>query len=700
MKEYGRLDDPTLHIQGKTNYVRNPEGMWVNVAPLREEAQKYLKYKRYCPDPYKSPGWFRYWKEQKRRCVEGYSVGGIKITGHHYFYLNFCPIWKVEQVKGNVADKVYSFPDFWDGDYHYFWALEIARRGATQETLDELNLNMLEFDPTCLKGGYHMIVGKSRRKGYSYKNAAICSNTFINVTGSISLIGAFDKKYLYPEGTMGMASSYLNLLNTVDDQRSGFKRERQVTNSKDHRKASYLVNNTIERGSMSQIIALSFGDNPSAARGKDGKLVLFEEAGKFPNLKESFKATEPAMRAGAFTTGQIVIFGTGGDMESGTLDFAEMYYNPVEYRLMRFVNIWDDDAANSVCGFFHPVTWNMEKHYDKNGNSDIEGATAEEEATRKELLQNSTSSTAKQSHVQEYAYKPSEAFLTVSINDFPVAELNARLRKVKAEKLFQKLGMPVVMSKEEGHVKITPDLTGTLKPISTYKYKETDLTSAVVIFEDYNPLFSYGVGYDPFAQDQSTNPSLGSIYVMCLSGTKRGTIVATYNGRPNTAEKCDQVFYMLCEYYKCYDAGMYENMVLHVKTNAEKYKALKYLASQPDAVISQNIRNSKVARIYGCHMNDKLKDAGAKYIKEWLLEVVNHDEEGFPITRLETLVDIGLLEELIAYNLKGNFDRVMALMMVMFLMQERDIENPVEKRLKDAKLKNSLDRLLKTQFAR
>lgn len=71
--------------------------------------------------------------------------------------------------------------------------------------------------------------------------------------------------------------------------------------------------------------------------------------------------------------------------ESGTIDYADMFYNPIPYKLMPFINIWDEDAENSVCGFFHPVTWNMEGFYDKQGNSDIEAAT-EFEMDRRDMI--------------------------------------------------------------------------------------------------------------------------------------------------------------------------------------------------------------------------------------------------------------------------------------------------------------------------
>jgi len=41
---------------------------------------------------------------------------------------------------------------------------------------------------------------------------------------------------------------------------------------------------------------------------------------------------------------------------------------------------------------------------------------------------------------------------------------------------------------------------------------------------------------------------------------------------------------------------------------------------------------------------------------------------------MDFIYDIGLLEELILYNKKGNFDRVMSLMQVMFQVEEDELD--------------------------
>ena len=71
-------------------------------------------------------------------------------------------------------------------------------------------------------------------------------------------------------------------------------------------------------------------------------------------------------------------------------------------------------------------------------------------------------------------------------------------------------------------------------------------------------------------------------------------------------------------------------------------------------------------------MVEKLKDAGEKYIKSWLLRERDFDEDGNKLTNINTIYSPALLEELIYYNRKGNFDRVMALMILMLFIENDD----------------------------
>ena len=63
------------------DFIKNPQGIWINTSPFRQEAINFSKNGFYCGDPYGSPGFKAYWDEQLKRCIEGYTVGGVRITG-------------------------------------------------------------------------------------------------------------------------------------------------------------------------------------------------------------------------------------------------------------------------------------------------------------------------------------------------------------------------------------------------------------------------------------------------------------------------------------------------------------------------------------------------------------------------------------------------------------------------------------------
>ena len=65
-------------------------------------------------------------------------------------------------------------------------------------------------------------------------------------------------------------------------------------------------------------------------------------------------------------------------------------------------------------------------------------------------------------------------------------------------------------------------------------------------------------------------------------------------------------------------------------------------------------------------MSKPLKLYGEELIKMWLLEPYENDG----LLNLHKIRSVALLKELIAYNDTGNFDRVMALMMIVYHLEE------------------------------
>jgi hypothetical protein len=681
--------------------------MWINSQVFREEALHYKKYGYYCADPSGSPDWVTYWTEQRRRCIQGYTVGGVKITGDHYNYLNFSPILKTEDTTAKKSRKITDFPDFWDGDYNYFWAREIARHGIldvgilsnqelesyykapTEEQANYLAKYLLKLGlavkikPDYLLGGWNIIVGKSRRKGYSFKNASVAVNNYNCRPDSLTIFGAYEKKFLYPKGIFTMANKYVNFLS----ENTAWVMPRDVINQpgKGHIKASYIEYTQgvpVEKGFKSEIMSISFKDDPDSARGKDAYDFIIEESGAFGTpglLQNTLVAINDVVMDGDIKTGLITVFGTSGDMEGGTADYAEMFEKPGAFGFMPFQNVWDEDSEDFECGFFHPIQWNMPGYYDEQGNSNQEAALAVEKKQRKYLLDKGATSSAIQKRMQEKPTGPKEAFGSVTLNNFPVLELKRQLEIVQSKNLHKVMGTPVELTYdyETKKVKVKAILSGMANVIYKRKPDNITLEGCPIIYEypcENTPKNVYRIGYDPYRQQFGSSLSAIYVYKPVIQGeSTKNIIVAEYVGRPYDP---DDVNYIASLFAMLYNTQvMYENEVTHVKDWFRKTKKLHLLAAQPDNVISANIKNSTVARVYGCHMNDRLKDAGEKYIKQWLLLVQDYDEFGNPIRTIDRIFSIGLLEELIAFNRKENFDRIMALMQVMF----QDAENEMTK---------------------
>ena len=140
-------------------YVRNKLGLFVNTEVFKEPALHFKKYNRYTDALPNTHDWSIFWDKEEDRCKNGLEVFGVKITGDHYFYLNYCPIKLTlidnneKFIKNRKGKKSLNFPDFWDGDFEYYWVRDIAWNGITQKDYEKLSLDCKIND---LNGGHHL----------------------------------------------------------------------------------------------------------------------------------------------------------------------------------------------------------------------------------------------------------------------------------------------------------------------------------------------------------------------------------------------------------------------------------------------------------------------------------------------------------------------------------------------------------------
>tara|TARA_R110000851_G_scaffold161742_4_gene305462 strand:+ start:850 stop:2193 length:1344 start_codon:yes stop_codon:yes gene_type:complete len=401
----------------------------------------------------------------------------------------------------------------------------------------------------------------------------------------------------------------------------------------------------------------------------------------FNNLRPAYAASVDVQKVGR-KFGSSLFTGTGGDMEgTGTLDAAYMFYNPKEFDLLEFVDIWEGLGKSGKVAYFIPANFanEMFKNEDLRSTPELlEKGLKYYEGERDKFRSGKGDSISLDNFIVYHPIKPSEVFLTKSGNIFPVAELQMRLNVVRSSDADTLINKKVELyfnpNSDEAingvHYKL--DIENKLQAIDNFPYNKPNKEGAVMIYElprmdeGKVPKGLYLIGHDPIAGD-GTEGSFASIYVL---KTKKypmihghDEIVAQYVGRPFQGRKIiNEILYKLSLLYG--DAKIYfENVRGNTKEYFEKVGRLDLLAKQPTTVLTKKSSAASGApQIYGYPMsNQKMKIEALQYLRDWLLEERGKNGKGFSIRNLDTIWDQALLQELIQFNLDGNFDRVMGI---------------------------------------
>jgi hypothetical protein len=236
---------------------------------------------------------------------------------------------------------------------------------------------------------------------------------------------------------------------------------------------------------LSTIKNRTFRDNPFAAQGTRPGLLVFEEVGMFNNLIECYKATVENQRDGAYKFGTSVFIGTGGDFDGGgTRDAYEMFYNPQNYDILEFEDVWESKPR---IGYFVPAYMGLNQFKNHNGFTNILNAKDYLERHRMNLRTSEGSANALNSELQYRPIKPSEMFLAKTGNIFPVSELKERLFQLEANPYHNMLEKKVKLlfdaNKPYG-INYQIDTQNELESINNFPWdKDKSREGAVVIYE-------------------------------------------------------------------------------------------------------------------------------------------------------------------------------------------------------------------------
>lgn len=633
-----------------------------NSDKFRQAAIFFKEHGAYTLAPPGTTDYIKYWDEETNRCLYGYvAPDGDAISGYNYFYLNYSPIMKLSEVEytdryGNKRtrrERILEFPNFWDYDYYYFNAIEEAETE-----------------------GKHLVVLKSRQRGYSFKGASMLVRNYELIPGSKSFAVASEQKFLIGDGLLTKAWQIMDFI----DKNTAWSKQR-LTSTRMERVAGFKITDEFgkqtEQGYLSSITGITLKNDPERLRGTRGKLVLFEEGGKFPNLETAWRVEQPAVETDdGVAFGLLIAFGTGGT-EGGAFDgLKNLFYKPEAFNCLAFPNIWDDGQEQTKCGFFVPSWSNMEstdengkqKFMDQYGNSIKEKAIEELIAQRNKVKDGGASQTSIDRFISERPLKPQEAVLELGKNIFPRQLLMNQLTRIRTNEKLRNMKHVVDLAWDgEGQVKATEKKSG---DITTYHLKKDDKPHGSIVIWEYpikDPPFGlYIGGCDPYDHDESFTNSLGSTFI--FKRVKAGeawndVIVAEYSGRPDTAEEYYENVRKLLIFYNA--RLLFENERKGIYPYFTNKHCDYLLADQPDKIISEVFKDSKVQRRKGCHMTKSIRAYGEGLILEWLMDEF---EPGHP--NIERIYSEPLIEELIENDGVKNVDRVIALCMTMMYREE------------------------------
>ena len=603
---------------------------------------------------------------QRERGWNGYCnpATGMWVTGDYYWMLNFCPMHLVENENG-IDIRTVAHPRFWDGQFlmsHYF--LQARAHGHHAAELASRGKGKTSFGGGLL--AKRCIIGESENN----KTEVQCMVTAVDRTKLMDtnqILRVFKDNLDHCAKYTQFASHRLKSSDQEMEWKMGFKR----------------AGSEVEYGSKNSVSGIITGVNQDKLNGSRGVLYLIEEAGIFKNLTSMYNMIRPSVEHGSKVFGEIFAYGTAGDDQSDFTAFAEMFYSPEGYNLEPLENVFDKEGqGRKKCCFFFPAYLNYDEScIDKNGNSDVSKALLMILYDRYKVKYGTTDINTIVKRISQYPIVPQEAMLRSHGNIFPVTELNERLNQLDNDpNAFDDVYVgELVQDNKTGEVKFNPTID---LPLRVFPTKDNKVKGALEIFEMPKkngegkiPVGRYICSADPYDADCSNTMSLGSIFVMDLW---TDMIVAEYTGRPAFAEDFYEICRKLCLFYNC--RCMYEQNVMGMFSYFSSHNATHLLAETPEYLVQRNMISSigYGNKSVGIRATTPIINGAFKMIQTWLrkpIVFIETDAEGnnkeVTIPNLYRIKNRALLMELVQWNPKGNFDRVMSLVQLMLYREEK-----------------------------
>lgn len=657
--------DPTLSYE-LTGYrpIDETHGLDFDPSWFTEVRETFLRTGRYCSYLPRSKRWDAFWKEQYTRCKYGMTSHGYTITGDNYFFLNFYQLPVVDMDKASGEGTNESFPVFFASQYMFFHYLQMCR--------------VLHKNAALMK---------ARSIGFSEINASLAARLYTTIKRSRTMITCFKDTYL--NGTFSKLDHALTFINTNAD---GFFKPR-LTDKALEKKSGYQVKidgQFTDFGWRSVVIGIN-GSKPSNIRGDRVDLLIYDEAGSWPDLTTAVVQGQELCEVQGVPRGIMLFGGTGGDFGPPLEGLKKIYYNPKAFKILPFRHKWTQDGTTIESGFFLPYfLQSLNPEY-----MDSRGVCNQTEY--KKLLQEERNNllAVPEEYLKKCAercWNAEEAFTLKGQNKFNKMKIADQLAKIRLHKIGPRPQVGTIDYTYKSNKHSLENIDGFRwllnsgkvqileHPVWSDLYKEQiekqkreaeeqGIDFEAPVYTEMNDLYVAGIdGIDIGAAQTSKETRDPSDFCIVIKrrafGLNEPQYVAMYKDRPQNIREAYKIAMCMCRYYNC--RINIEATRVGMITWARENKCLQYFMKRPRATLT-DIKYGTTKQ-YGTPATktiiEQQTDLIADYVEDYGHNIWFED----------------MLEQLNGYNdeNKTKFDIIAALGMVELADQELSGRQPTK----------------------
>lgn len=577
--------DPTLSYE-LTGYrpIDETHGLDFDPSWFTEVRETFLRTGRYCSYLPRSKRWDAFWKEQYTRCKYGMTSHGYTITGDNYFFLNFYQLPVVDMDKASGEGTNESFPVFFASQYMFFHYLQMCR--------------VLHKNAALMK---------ARSIGFSEINASLAARLYTTIKRSRTMITCFKDTYL--NGTFSKLDHALTFINTNAD---GFFKPR-LTDKALEKKSGYQVKidgQFTDFGWRSVVIGIN-GSKPSNIRGDRVDLLIYDEAGSWPDLTTAVVQGQELCEVQGVPRGIMLFGGTGGDFGPPLKGLKKIYYNPKAFKILPFRHKWTQDGTTIESGFFLPYfLQSLNPEY-----MDSRGVCNQTEY--KKLLQEERNNllAVPEDYLKKCAercWNAEEAFTLEGQNKFNKMKIADQLAKIRLHKIGPRPQVGTIDYTYKSNKHSLENINGFRwllnsgkvqileHPVWSDLYKEQiekqkkeaeeqGIDFEAPVYTEMNDLYVAGIdGIDIGAAQTSKETRDPSDFCIVIKrrafGLNEPQYVAMYKDRPQNIREAYKIAMCMCRYYNC--RINIEATRVGMITWARENKCLQYFMKRPRATLT------------------------------------------------------------------------------------------------------------------